>query len=313
VTSTRHPDRSRSRSTASSIAYGTLPTEALHSKSQSLHSLTTPRLVTLLATEERHAFSAVRRAGPSLARAADLFAATLSSGGRVIYAGAGTSGRLGVLDAAELPPTFGIDPRRVIALIAGGPRAVARAVEGAEDRPALARRALARLRLGPNDLLLAIAASGVTPFTRAALDFARARGARTLFLTCAAAPARLAPADVTILLPVGPELIAGSTRMKAATATKLALHTLSTAAMVRLGKVFRGRMVDLTATNAKLRARALRILADLTGLSPARAAPLLARAGGSVKLALAAALLDLPIPEARRRLAAAAGRLDALL
>jgi N-acetylmuramic acid 6-phosphate etherase len=227
--------------------------------------------------------------------------------------GAGTSGRLGALDAAELPPTFGSDPRRVVALLAGGPRALTRAVENAEDRPEAARRALARMRIGAGDFVCAIAASGVTRFTRAALDEARRRGAATAFVTCVDDPRHADAADVTIAVPVGPEVVAGSTRLKAGTATKLVLNAISTAAMVRLGKVFRGRMVDLVARNAKLRARSLATIEELAGVSRRRAVALLDGAGGRLRLALAAALLDAPIADAEARLDAAGGRLAALV
>ncbi len=286
-----------------------LATETPHPRAAALDDLSTRDLVALLLDEERHAFTAAAAAGDDIARAADLFAAAIEGGGRVVYVGAGTSGRLAALDAAELPPTFGTDPRRVVALIAGGRRAIDRAVEGAEDRADDACRALARLRVGPRDLVVAIAASGVTPFTCAALDEARRRGARTAFVTCGEAGGS---ADVTIHASVGPEVVAGSTRLKAGTATKLVLNALSTAAMVRLGKVWRGRMVDLVASNAKLRARARRTVEELGGVSPRRAAALLAAAEGSVKLALAAALLGAPIAEARARLDEAGGRLDRL-
>ena len=251
-------------------------------------------------------------AAESIGRAAELFAAALTVGGRVVYVGAGTSGRLGVLDAAELPPTFGSDPRQVIALLAGGRAAITRAVEGAEDRGHEGERAIATLSVSPADLVIAIAASGITRYSRAALSEGRRRGARTVFITCARPPADLA-CDVLIRVDVGPEVIAGSTRLKAGTATKLILNAISTAAMVRLGKVWRGRMVDLVATNAKLRERARRTVEELGGVSPQRAAALLTRAGGSVKLAVAAALLGLPIKAARARLDAVGGRLSALI
>jgi len=283
-----------------------LPTERAHPRAAELDRLPTEGVVALLLDEEVRAAQAVARAAGPIARAADRFAAALEGGGRVVYVGAGTSGRLGALDAAELPPTFGTDPARVVAVIAGGPAAVRRAVEGAEDRPAGARRAMARLGVGAGDLVCAIAASGVTPFTRAALEEARRRGAGTVFVTCAD---EAAEADVTIALAVGPEVVAGSTRLKAGTATKLVLNAISTAAMVRLGKVWRGRMVDLVATNAKLRARALRIVEELGGVDRARAESLLRDAGGRVRVALAAALLGAPVDEAEARLRAAGGHL----
>ena len=188
-----------------------------------------------------------------------------------MYAGAGTSGRLGVLDAAECPPTFGVSPGQVVGVIAGGRRALWRAVEGAEDRGADARRALGRLRVGPRDVVCGICASGVTPFALAALREARRRGARTIAVTCAPSAALRALADVLVAPRPGPEVLAGSTRMKAGLATKMVLHTLTTGVMVRLGKVYGNLMVDLRPTSRKLRARALRIVAELTALPPASA------------------------------------------
>ena len=177
-----------------------------------------------------------------------------------MYAGAGTSGRLGVLDAAECPPTFGVSPGQVVGVIAGGRRALWRAVEGAEDRGADARRALSRLRVGPRDVVCGICASGVTPFALAALREGRRRGARTIVVTCAPSAALRALADVVVAPRPGPEVLAGSTRMKAGLATKMVLHTLTTGAMVRLGKVYGNLMVDLRPSSRKLRARALRII-----------------------------------------------------
>jgi N-acetylmuramic acid 6-phosphate etherase len=224
-----------------------------------------------------------------------------------VYAGAGTSGRLGALDAAECPPTFGVSRRQVIGVIAGGRRALWQAVEGAEDRGADARRALRRLRVGPRDIVCAICASGVTPFALAAIDEARRRGARTIAVTCAPSAALRALADVLVAPRPGPEVLAGSTRMKAGLATKMVLHTLTTGAMVRLGKVYGNRMVDLRPTSRKLRARALRIVAEVTGLPPSPARALARRAGGRPAVALLMHRLGLSAPAARRRLAAHGG------
>ncbi len=259
-------------------------TEEVHSRADELDSLTTHELVALLLAEEAEAVARVARASKPIAAAADLVASCLGNGGRLVYVGAGTSGRLGVLDAAELPPTFGTRPRQVRALIAGGTRAIQHAVEGAEDRARDGQQAMARLRVSKKDVVCAIAASGATPFTRAALASARRRKAKTLFVTCS--NVRVS-ADVVIRAPVGPEVIAGSTRLKAGTATKLILNAISTAAMVRLGKVYRGRMVDLVATNAKLRRRAQKMVEELGGVTPVQARRLLVRSGGSIKHALA--------------------------
>jgi N-acetylmuramic acid 6-phosphate etherase len=254
--------------------------------------------------EDLAAVRAVGRMLPALAEASTLVAEALRAGGRLVYVGAGTSGRLGALDAAELPPTFGTPPSRARAVLAGGPRALLRAVEGAEDDREAGVAAVARLRAGPRDVVCGISASGTTPFVRAALREAKARGARTLLVTCN--PAGFAPgvADVGLVADTGPELVAGSTRLKAGTATKLVLNALSTAAMVALGKVYRGRMVDVRATNVKLRARAARMVADLTGRPAPAARRLLARAGGSVRLAVAMHLTGLPAARARQALTA---------
>lgn len=231
----------------------------------------------------------VQRQARVLGEAASLVAAALAAGGRLIYAGAGTSGRLCALDAAELGPTFGFGPDRAVALLAGGRAALSRAVEGAEDRADDAVRQLRRLRPGPGpaDVLVAVSASGVTPYTRAALAAARAAGARTLLVTCAPDPAHRDLCDLLVGLPVGPELIAGSTRLKAGTATKLALNAISTGAMIQLGAVYEGQMVALQATNRKLSLRARRIVGALCAVPEPDAARLLRRAGGRVKLAVA--------------------------
>jgi N-acetylmuramic acid 6-phosphate etherase len=231
--------------------------------------------------------AAVGRAVPVIARLADLAAARLGRGGRLVYVGAGTSGRLGALDAAECPPTFGADPSRVVALVAGGPAALRRAVEGAEDDRAAGARAVAAARLGPDDLLVGISASGTTPFVIAALAAARRRGAATALLT--SNPAARARVDERVVLETGPERIAGSTRMKAGTAAKMALGLLSSAAFVRLGAVRAGRMVALRPTNEKLRRRAVRTVAELAGIGAAAARRLLSASGWDVRQALRAA------------------------
>jgi N-acetylmuramic acid 6-phosphate etherase len=243
----------------------------------------------------------------------DSVATALGAGGRLVYAGAGTSGRLGVLDAAECPPTFGVSPAQVVGVIAGGRRALWRAVEGAEDRAADARRALDRLRIGPRDVVCGICASGVTPFALAALREARRRGARTIAVTCAPSATLEALADIVVAPRPGPEVLTGSTRMKAGLATKMVLHTLTTGAMVRLGKVYGNLMVDLQPTSRKLRARALRIVGELTGLPPARARALARRAQGRPAVALVMHRLGLGAAAARRRLAEHGGSLRAAL
>ncbi len=262
------------------------PTEALHPLAERINADTPSlQIVRALAREDERAVRAVDLASRQIAAAAERAAQALLSGGRLIYVGAGTSGRLGALDAAECPPTFGVPESWVQAVIAGGPRALTRAVEGAEDRAADGKQAIAALKVGAKDLVCGISASGRARFVVAALAEARRRKAATVFVTCN--PAAIAAADVRIVLDTGAELIAGSTRLKAGTATKLTLNAISTAAMVRLGRVERGRMAALKATNAKLAERAERIVAELTGLELPRARALLKRAGGDVRRALA--------------------------
>jgi N-acetylmuramic acid 6-phosphate etherase len=292
--------------------YARLPTEAPHPRAAQLENESTETIVALLLAEERRAQAAAYAARSAIARAAEVVVAALQQNGRLFYVGAGTSGRLGALDAAELPPTFGSAPSQVVAVVAGGPRALQRSIEGAEDRAHTAALRLGRLGLSRKDVVCAIAASGVTPFSRAALAFARERGAATIFVTCVP-EAGAGLADVVIAAPVGPEVLAGSTRLKAGTATKMVLNALSTATMVRLGKVYRGRMVDVVATNDKLRDRARRIVGELCGVDERTARSLLKRAGGRPKLAIAMYALGVPATEAAARLAAAGDDLNRLL
>ena len=247
------------------------------------------------------AVRAVRPALPQVARVARAVAEALRAGGRLLYVGAGTSGRLGVLDASECPPTFGASPLQVQAVIAGGRRAMTHAVEGAEDDVEAGASSVRELRVGPRDVVCGISASARTPFVLGALDEARRLGARTA-LVCCNPPGPRVRVDDVLLAETGPELVSGSTRLKAGTATKLILNALTTAAFVALGKVYRGRMVDVRPTNAKLRERAARMVAELTDLTPAAAQQLLERAGGEVKVALAIHFTGLPAKEAKRRL-----------
>jgi len=294
-------------------SYATLPTEQANPRLRGLDRLPTARLVATIIAEDRRAARSVAAVRRPLARAVDMVARALGGGGRLVYAGAGTSGRLGVLDASECPPTFGVAPGRVVGVIAGGRRALWRAVEGAEDRGGDARRALRRLRVGSQDVVCAICASGVTPFALAALLEARHRGARTIVVTCAPSSTLRRLADVVVAPRPGPEVLAGSTRMKAGLATKMVLHTLTTGAMVRLGKVYGNLMVDLRPTSRKLRARARRIIGILTGLGPEAADALAHRAGGRPNVALVMYRLGLDAAAARRRLAAHRDNLRAAL
>jgi N-acetylmuramic acid 6-phosphate etherase len=261
-------------------------TEALDPRGRHLGARIPPaRALAILHRGDRDAVRAVGRALPALARLAGAAARSLAAGGRIVYVGAGTSGRLAALDAAECPPTFGIAPSRVVAVVAGGARALRRAVEGAEDDADAGTAALRRLRPGPRDLVLGISASGTTPFVLAALGEARVGGARTGLLT--SNPGARPRVDHRVVLATGPEMVAGSTRLKAGAAAKMALGLLSTAAFARLGAVRRGRLAALAATSAKLRRRAVGTVAELGGVTPARARRALERARWRVADALA--------------------------
>jgi N-acetylmuramic acid 6-phosphate etherase len=244
---------------------------------------------------------------PAVAAAAEAVAARLRDGGRLLYVGAGTSGRLGVLDAVECGPTFGTSPGQVEGLIAGGAAALQQAVEGVEDDAARGAADLAARRLTAADAVVGIAASGSTPYVLGAVSHARQAGALTVGVSCNAGSPLAAACDLAITPVVGPEVLTGSTRLKAGTATKLVCNMLSTAAMVRLGKAYSNLMVDLRAHNSKLRARALRVVGAATGLDDAAAAALLERCGGEVKTALVAHRRSVPVQRARELLAAAGG------
>jgi N-acetylmuramic acid 6-phosphate etherase len=271
-------------------------------------------IVDLINAEDHRVAPAVREERLAVARAVELAEEALRAGGRLIYVGAGTSGRLGVLDASEMPPTFGTDPAWVQGVIAGGPEALTSAREGVEDRPEDGAAEMDRLDVGPTDFVVGIATSGTTPFVHGALGHARDRGARTGFLLCTLPdPGVLERYDVVVAPLVGPEVVTGSTRMKAGTATKLVLNTISTGAMIRLGKVFGNLMVDLRATNLKLQDRSERILMELCEIDRDSARALLDRAEGSVKTGIAMYWTGAEPEEARRRLHEAGGRLGELI
>jgi N-acetylmuramic acid 6-phosphate etherase len=285
----------------------TLSTERPNPRSRGLDRLSSLGVVDSINREDRLVAPAVGKERRRLAAAVELVVQALRGGGRLFYVGAGTSGRLGVLDASECPPTFGTRRGLVQGVIAGGHRALVRSIEGAEDDAAAGRSAMDSRGVGPRDAVVGIAACGLTPFVRAAVGRARRRGAATIFLTCSPQVRRGVKADVVLCPRVGPEVVAGSTRMKAGTATKLVLNTLSTAAMVRLGKVYGNLMVDLRAVNAKLRDRAARIVQAATGLSRPAAGRLLARASGEVKTAIVMHRRDDSPGLARRRLGRCGG------
>ena len=288
-----------------------LLTESRNPRSRKLDTLSTERVVALLLDEDRRALVAAGRERAAIARAARLAAKALEAGGDVVFLGAGTSGRLAVLEAAECPPTFGSDPRRIRGVMAGGHESVFLSREGAEDREGAGADEGARL--GANDLLVGISASSVTPFVRGALGAARARGARTVLLTCAPGRGLSRLADVVIAIRSGPEVLTGSTRLKAGSATKAALNAITTAAMVRLGKTYENLMVDLKPTSAKLVDRTRRIVAAATGRSDAEVERLLADAGGEVKTAIVMGKLSLSAADARARLARAKGHVSKAL
>jgi len=287
------------------IRYDRLPTERPNPRSRTLSGLGPGAIARLMNRADAEAVKAVGRAAPAIGRAVAAIAERLGSGGRLIFAGAGTSGRLGVIEAAECPPTFNTRPGQVQAVMAGGRRAVFRSVEGAED-DARAGASAIRGRARRGDAVVGIAASGVTPFVRAALAEARRRGALTVLVTCNPGAPRGA-ARIVIALRVGPEVLAGSTRLKAGTATKLTLNTLTTAVFTRLGKVHGNLMVDLQPRSAKLRARAERLVQDLGGVGTARARTLLAEAHGRAKIAIVMARHRVTAAAARRRLKSAGG------
>jgi len=265
---------------------GHLSTEARHPRSKNFDALSTKQCVELMADDSRDAVAAVKKASPALTAFIDALVQRMHLGGRLIDIGAGTSGRLGVLDASECPPTFQSSPDQVIGIIAGGDTSLRKSSEGKEDNPRGAHAELRKLKLTSHDTLLGIAAGGTTPYVLGAIDFARQRGAMTGLLTCANIK-RPRSCDHLIMLRTGPELLTGSTRLKAGSATKLALNIITTTAFTKLGKVYSNLMVDLRATNQKLRDRALRILVELCPeLSRAKAAALLTRAKGDLKAAI---------------------------
>ena len=287
-------------------SWAELLTEQRNPASAQIDELSTQEILALINREDAKVAQAVEEELPNITQAVDLVVGIIRQGGRLFYLGAGTSGRLGILDAAECPPTFNTPPTLVQALIAGGANAVFQAVEGAEDRPDQAVLDLKERGFSREDALLGIAASGVTPYVLGGLDYARATGAATLFFTCSPSAGEMVSAEVKIIPRVGPEVITGSTRMKAGTATKLVLNMISTATMIRLGKTYGNLMVDLQPKNAKLRDRSLRILTALTGFPEAKASQLLAVAGGELKIALVMGLCGLP-PDASRLLLSQSG------
>ncbi len=267
-------------------AAGGSVTESANPRTRDLDQLPIGELVARILDEDARVAAAVREARPAIERACEVLVETLEAGGRWINLGAGTSGRIGALDAAEIPPTFGLEPDRVQALVAGGAPALVGAVEGAEDDVGAAVRDLRKLGLTRGDALVALSASGRTPYALAGIEHARDVGARAIAITCVPDSPLAQRAEIAIVAVVGPEVITGSTRMKGGLAEKMILHTLSTAVMVRLGRVQGNLMTGLRAVNTKLQERGVRILCELARVSPAEAERALTAAGGSVEKAL---------------------------
>ncbi len=287
--------------------FARLATEQRNPRTLDLDTLDVPGILARIAAEDRTVPEAVARELPFIARAVELVIASFRDGGRLIYVGAGTSGRLGVLDAAECPPTFGSDPVLVQGVIAGGYGALMQAVEGAEDRAGEGEQAMVRCGVGPADTVIGLAASRRTPFVVAALAKARSLGARTAYVTCTPRAEFALDVDVAICPEVGPEVLMGSTRMKSGTAQKLVLNMITTAAFVRQGKVYENMMVDLMATSEKLVERSRRTVMAVTGVDYASAAGTIERAGGSVKSAIVMLKTGCSREEAEARLGRAGG------
>jgi N-acetylmuramic acid 6-phosphate etherase len=284
-----------------------LLTEQRNPATMSIDGLSTLEIVTLINAEDAKVAEVVRGELPNIAHAVDLIVERLRAGGRLFYVGTGTSGRLGVLDASEIPPTFSAPPTLVQGIIAGGVPALTRSSEGLEDYPEFGARDLIERGVTGADVVVGLASSGRTPYVLGALAKAREIGCATIGIVCTRSAALAEHADVLITLLVGPEVVTGSTRLKAGTAQKMVLNMLSTTAMIRLGKVYGNLMVDLRPSNSKLRARARRIIRTLAGISDEEAVRLLAASGDEVKVALVMALRGVDADEARRRLQEAGG------
>ncbi|MDQ0960972.1 N-acetylmuramic acid 6-phosphate etherase [Streptomyces sp. B4I13] len=294
-------------------ALDTLTTEAFRPDLAEIDRLPTLDIARLMNAEDAGVAAAVATQLPRIAAVVDATATRMARGGRLVYAGAGTAGRLGVLDASECPPTFGTAPGRVVGVIAGGPQAMTVPVEGAEDSPELAEADLTALSLTPDDTVIGVSASGRTPYAVGAVRHARARGALTVALACNAGSELATAAEHAIEVVVGPELLTGSTRLKAGTAQKLVLNMVSTITMIRLGKTYGNLMVDVRATNDKLRARSRRIVALATGAADDEIEAALAAADGEVKAAILMVLAGVDGPAAARLLEESGGHLRAAL
>ena len=286
-----------------------LTTESRNSASETIDRMSSTQIVQLMNAEDAKIATAVGLESDNIAAAIDVIADRLIKGGRLLYAGAGTSGRLGVLDASECPPTFSTNPEMVVGLIAGGHDALTRAIEGAEDHPEFAVADLKSANLSDADVLVGIGTSGRTPYVIGGIEYAKQVGAFTVGFSCNAGSAIAEAADLAITPIVGPEVVSGSTRLKAGTATKMVLNMLTTGAMVLLGKTYGNLMVDLTATNEKLKLRSIRIVVEFTQLDESTAEKLLDDCGGELKTAIVAHRRDVSPDEARKILTTCGGHL----
>ncbi len=288
-------------------------TEAINPDSRDMDCLDTLDMATLINREDQKVALAVQAQLPAIAKAIDAIVAAMERGGRLIYTGAGTSGRLGVLDASECPPTYGVSGDVVLALLAGGREAVASAQENVEDSEEFGIRDLQSVKLRAEDVVCAIAASGRTPYCMGGLGYARSLGCKTIAITCNPGSVMEQAADIAIVPETGPEVVSGSTRMKAGTAQKMILNILSTCSMVKMGKVYGNLMVDVQATNSKLRIRSENIVMQATGVKREKASDTLALCGGKVKTAICMLLAGLDAKTAEKKLAESKGRLRAVL
>jgi N-acetylmuramic acid 6-phosphate etherase len=279
-----------------------LPTEAINPVSLAVDKAPVPEIVEMVINEDRKMLAAVHKERERIAHGVEIITQSLKKGGRIILIGAGTSGRLGVVEAAEMPPTFGTSPTLVQAIMAGGQEAVFKAKEGVEDNYEEGARSIGRLRLGKKDVVIGVSASGITPFVRGGLTRARKAGAKIIFVTCWPGSELQNFVDLQIAPAVGPEIVAGSTRLKAGTATKMVLNMLTTISMIKVGKTYGNLMVDVRTGSEKLKDRARRIIGVVTGLSYEEADALLKRSKWNVKAAIVMQKADLTLPQALKRL-----------
>ena len=280
-------------------------TEKINPRTRHLDKCSALEIIELISEEDKKVAEAVAKQKRNIARAVDLIVGRLRGGGRLFFVGAGTSGRLGVMEAAECPPTFGTHSSLIQGVVAGGKKALWRSIEGAEDSTNEAKKVLSKLRLGEKDIVIGIAASATTPFVLGALSYAKKKGSARVLITCNPINSQLANINISLL--VGPEVISGSTRMKAGTATKMVLNMLTTASMVRLGKTYGNLMVDVQPNSKKLKDRARRIIMQILGIGPERADSLLNKSNWDVKISILMGMKNLSYKEAKERLARCGG------